>query len=130
MTAIIQRLIPTDRLRGAILDGFYEGWQKRGGASDYFPVQQVWDRVLKRYKGKVDGPLAEGAFNGLLSQGFLVALQAPDGTIGARITDLGRSHREELAEGLRTNILAYLGAVTGTIALLWEVLSKLLLPAA
>ena len=126
MSKSVKRLVPSSTLRADILDGFYRAWELRSGPDDYFPVQQVWDEIYARHRGRLDGPVAEGAFNGLLREEFIRAIQAPDGSMAAQITDKGRSYREELLQRKRTRLLAHLGAVTGTVSLLWNVLSKIL----
>src|SRR5262245_23801679 len=123
----LKRPLPSSTLRTLILDGFYRAWERHSDPNDYLPAQQVWNGIYARQKRRVDAPLVEGAFNGLLKEEFLSAIQAADRTFAARITDKGRSYREELLKRKRTEILAYLGAVTGMLSLLWNVISKVCL---
>ncbi len=118
----MSRIVSATRLRRAVLEGFYSGWEKRPGPKDYFPAQQVWDIIYKKFPGRVDGPLAEGVFNGLLQEGHIEAIKIDDESIGARITDRGRNHLEELRAGLRTRRIAVVGAVTGSLGLAVSIL--------
>jgi hypothetical protein len=119
------KLIATSHVRSLLLDGFYRHWEKRGGPDDYFLIQQVWDDIHPRYKGRLDGPLVEGAVNGLLTDGLLARPDNDQRPI-AQITEKGRSLREERRGARRTKALATVGAITGTLSLVWNVVSKVL----
>lgn len=124
MSKTIKRPLPSSTLRMLILNKFYRAWELHADPNDYFPIQQVWDGIYAKQKTRVDGPLVQGAFNGLLKEEFLRATDL-DGIIAAQITDQGRSYREDLLQRRRTRLLAYLAAVIGIMNLLWNVVSKL-----
>jgi hypothetical protein len=90
-------------------------------------MQQVWDGVYEHYKHRIDAPLVKGVFDGLLQQEYLRAISAPDGTVAARISDKGRSYYLELKQGRRARALAYVGAGSGIVSLVWQIVDKVML---
>jgi len=128
MTTSFAKLLPASTLRVAILEAFHGTWEKRPGAQDNFPVQQIWDGIYARFGKRVDGPLVQGTFNGLLDEQLLECVQAADGTVAGRITGKGRTYLHDRKEANTVRLIAYLGATTGSLSLLWDIVSKLVRP--
>jgi hypothetical protein len=119
----VPKLAKAAALRRALLEAFNSAWEKR--PDGFFPIQQVWNGVYRRFSGRVDGPLVEGSFNGLLHEGHLEAIQASNGLRGARITDRGRRYLYDLRSSARTRWIALIGAITGSVSLLVSILKLL-----
>ncbi len=116
-----KKLIPAFELQIILLDEYYKAWQMRPGPNDYFPVQQIWDKIYKKFGSKIDGPLAEGVFNDLLRHTYVKALKTDEGDIAARLTSDGIDYLLSIKEKIRTRKIALLGAITGSLGLILSV---------
>jgi hypothetical protein len=117
-----KRLIPAEKLQTSLLEQLYQAWAIRPGPNDFFPAQQIWDKVYEKFGKNIDGPLAEGVFNDLLKKGYIQGVKANDGTIAARLTSEGRDFLASIKEKIRTRRIALLGAFTGSFGLALTIL--------
>jgi hypothetical protein len=84
----------------------------------------MWTPIRTRYGKRIDEPLVEGVFNSLIEEQLLPVIPDGNGGLAAQITGKGRAYREELSNAKWTAVLAYLGAATGTISLIWNLVTK------
>jgi hypothetical protein len=98
----------------------------RPGPQDYFPAQQVWDRVYERCPG-IDGPLAEGTLNDLQARDLIdMQYAGPEAETPiwvVRITPAGREDLHTMREANHTRRIALLGVASGGIGAIAGVLA-------
>jgi hypothetical protein len=109
-------------IQGYLLEEFRKFWEFRPDETDYFPIDQIMDKVKAKYGNKVDNYLLKGSLNYLLQQEFIEVKELDNKNLICRLTSKGREKIEQVKIQTMTRKIALVGAVNGTIALVLTII--------